>query len=223
MMNGFGQDAGTGKWWFRPRVRSVGGIGAGSGDTCRTWPGEVVKIQPDPQVPTELVAMPGDFIGDACNAEHLVGGANDAAKLRRLRHATWVGTTFTGDPPLLDEIFVWRRAPQFADNDRDGVGNYRESDWDYASHGAWGPGEPPATGKWNREVINANGNGGDFIAPDRHGVPQPIPGAGTGGGACSAAKADGNRAPWSAGAYLAVLAAVAGAGLRRRFPPDPVG
>ncbi|MCA9774797.1 MAG: hypothetical protein KC466_20420, partial [Myxococcales bacterium] len=172
-------------WWFRPRVRSVGGIGPGSGDTCCTWPGEIVKISPEEDV--DLVAMPGDFIGDSCNEANLSGTINEA-KLKRLRYHSWVGTTFGDDDTPLDEIFLWRRAPQYADNNRDGIGNYCEDDWDYTSHGVWDA--DPGSGEWDRESINSNGSGGDFIAPDGHGVPDSLPAMTTPPPTCGSFQAD---------------------------------
>lgn len=156
--------------WFRPRLRLIGGIGPGTGDTCCSYPNETVKVtlariedntKTPPSYDLDAALMTGDPIGDGCDDFSQVSGGFTAANLLRLRGATWAGTSD-------DTAFYYRRAPQLADNDRDGIGNFCESNWDYDDfldgfstvddplpngHGVPGglPSPPP---QWVLDIIN---------------------------------------------------------------------
>jgi len=136
-------------YWFEPRIRTIGGIGPGSGDTCCSFAGELTKPTVETtlngfDIDAELVSYSGDFIGDNCGPDRFA--TPDEAELDRMRYHTWVGTGDGDDGPNNGNIFVFRRTPHLADNDWNGIGNYCESSFAYVDREAVA---------WNQFDVNA--------------------------------------------------------------------
>ncbi|MCA9774642.1 MAG: hypothetical protein KC466_19645, partial [Myxococcales bacterium] len=139
--------------WFRPRLRAHGGVGPASGDTCCSYPGEVVLVDSEsissedrdqcPNYPgvseqsfvLELAVPTGDGIGDACYDFGDLGASAPYSlqDIARLRGSAWAGRGDVAGDPQTTVAFFYRRGAQLADNDRDGIGNYCESGWNYDS------------------------------------------------------------------------------------------
>lgn len=199
-------------YWFEPRLRTVGSIGPGSGDTCCSFAGELTKPTLTTtlngiEIDAELISYAGDFIGDSCGPDRFATPGE--AELNRMRYHTWVGTGDGDDGSNDGKIFVFRRAPHLADNDWNGIGNYCESSFAFVPRGT-GQGEV----NWDQGDANAakcQPGSPKCVLPEGNAVPGGVVATAT----CGTLSA-GPGSPLAAGAVLGAPLLLVALSRRRR-------